>query len=378
MLLISILICKKEKYVIRKIKKKIKKIKKWKKYNNNNYNYNKNINQIPTTNIPLNPIFNMTNEEIRKTKEFISRNVAFTMTGQNFNIFHTHHDNYSRYCEPFDIAQLHGNNYVTGTGIRTFLHSVQEFNQNSTCIIQTPDVFAGLWDHENKTYRFRSGQEFPNSNHLENDIIFPIHVPGHWILGVIRCHNTLREIIIIDPLGNKQKERGDVLLRWLEDEHLLRNKNFIRNEWNIYYNRNNLPRQRDGTECGVFVSMFAFHYIVFKKHPTTSDWDTPMLPKLRLFIAYQIFRLLEHHLALHNRLPYFHTELIDLINDNDEEHPFNDKARCKEDYHEVNPKKITNESYINVDEEFQNIQEVIFKSINEIIALKLSSNKEKI
>ncbi len=47
--------------------------------------------------------------------------------------------------------------------------------------------------------------------------------------------------------------------------------------------------QTDGYNCGVYVAMYAYHFITWSKFPDENvDWDHSQIVKLRLWIAFFI------------------------------------------------------------------------------------------
>lgn len=88
-------------------------------------------------------------------------------------------------------------------------------------------------------------------------IFFPINISNtHWTLAVIFM--TKKEIVYYDSMSG----RGDVFLKglqnWLRDEHKEKKKGqeLDLSEWSSYC-MNDVPQQRNGTDCGVFTIVCA-------------------------------------------------------------------------------------------------------------------------
>mmetsp|Transcript_12228 Transcript_12228/g.24386 ORF Transcript_12228/g.24386 Transcript_12228/m.24386 type:complete len:673 (+) Transcript_12228:244-2262(+) len=88
-------------------------------------------------------------------------------------------------------------------------------------------------------------------------IFFPINVSNsHWCLAVVYPQtNTIR---YYDSLGGKNDCCLDLLERYMQDEGRLRSDSRMQKEWNKEnVGPPSVPRQHDGSSCGVFLCAFA-------------------------------------------------------------------------------------------------------------------------
>jgi sentrin-specific protease 1 len=89
-------------------------------------------------------------------------------------------------------------------------------------------------------------------------IIFPINQGNqHWTSAVIYMED--QRIQYYDSLGGSGKMYLQVLLKYLEDEHLDKKKTPLKSPelWKLVSCTDDTPRQQNGYDCGVFTCMFA-------------------------------------------------------------------------------------------------------------------------
>lgn len=91
---------------------------------------------------------------------------------------------------------------------------------------------------------------------FSKDLVFvPINKSYHWVLGVIDMKN--KKISIYDSLYGKDQRTLDILLRYLEEEHLDKKKTeYDTSDWKTEA-PNNIPKQENAYDCGVFTCIFA-------------------------------------------------------------------------------------------------------------------------
>ena len=91
-----------------------------------------------------------------------------------------------------------------------------------------------------------------------NKIIFPINQGNqHWTSAVIYMEE--QRIQYYDSLGGSGKMYLQVLLKYLEDEHMDKKKTPMKSPelWKLVSCTDDTPRQQNGYDCGVFTCMFA-------------------------------------------------------------------------------------------------------------------------
>lgn len=89
-------------------------------------------------------------------------------------------------------------------------------------------------------------------------IIFPINQGNqHWTSAVIYMEE--QRIQYYDSLGGKGKHYLQVLLQYIQDEHLDKKKTPLKcpELWTLVPCTEDTPRQQNGYDCGVFTCVFA-------------------------------------------------------------------------------------------------------------------------
>ena len=129
---------------------------------------------------------------------------------------------------------------------------------------------------------------------FSGDILFPLHhAENHWLLVIIprlttvpgRYATSPRVVYVLDPYGRgiAHVSHFRLIAAWLQcacpDD--------VRPVTPIYEVRE-IPRQRDMFSCGVYVSMFAYHWIWCGTLPTPEDFDDRKAAAFRLFMAHTI------------------------------------------------------------------------------------------
>jgi hypothetical protein len=118
-----------------------------------------------------------------------------------------------------------------------------------------------------------------HGSHLDGDIVFPIHRPGHWIFAVVACRE--RHIYVIDSVGhaNSAYAHADVnanLRRWLRDEWAKHRPHdaFDAADWTTSFSGSAHPAQHDGFTCGLFTCMQAYYWARHRRLALATDFDT--------------------------------------------------------------------------------------------------------
>jgi sentrin-specific protease 1 len=91
-----------------------------------------------------------------------------------------------------------------------------------------------------------------------NKIIFPINQSNqHWTSAVVFMEEE--KIQYYDSLGGSGKRYLQVLLQYLQDEHLDKRKCPMKSPelWTLVPCTVETPRQQNGYDCGVFTCLFA-------------------------------------------------------------------------------------------------------------------------
>jgi Ulp1 family protease len=166
-----------------------------------------------------------------------------------------------------------------------------------------------------------------DSSRLLDDIIIPIHIPGHWILAIILPANS--RMILIDSMHHDRKslhfEKAKNILRWYNELCvLLKQKVSIPiSQWTIISKSDSrthlpLPLQTDWHSCGVFVAITAAYWIVHQRLPSVSDWTQQDIPILRLHMAATLFENERFDIQFGNQTQERSADYIDLTKDDKE------------------------------------------------------------
>ena len=110
-------------------------------------------------------------------------------------------------------------------------------------------------------------------------LLFPVHLGNHWCLGIMNMKKKRLEYY--DSLGGGNPECFSAMKLYLESEH--QDKKNKPMEWTGWgenvVNGKDLPRQLNGSDCGVFAAMFAEAFSR-DAYPTFAQSDMPNLRKL--------------------------------------------------------------------------------------------------
>jgi sentrin-specific protease 1 len=91
----------------------------------------------------------------------------------------------------------------------------------------------------------------------EMRVMFPVHLGNHWCLGVINFRDKRLEYY--DSLFGANPECMQAMREYVNGEHMDKKKRpFDWSGWGTdVINPSKLPRQENGSDCGVFAAMFA-------------------------------------------------------------------------------------------------------------------------
>ena len=157
-------------------------------------------------------------------------------------------------------------------------------SNNDRNIILLPDYFYAQLSQIHQGYNFANVTDFITRKFVENpalldsDIIFPIHIPGHWIFAIIV--GPERILYLIDSMGKLYGRIAENIIRWYHDMSFFLDKRFpfTTNDWSIVASMVNSPSQTDSHSCGVFAIMTAIYWIRERRLPTMSDWTQNNIP----------------------------------------------------------------------------------------------------
>lgn len=115
-------------------------------------------------------------------------------------------------------------------------------------------------------------------------IILPVHQGIHWTAAVIDL--ARKEVAYYDSMGGEDDDVIDSLLQYIKDEAKnKRQQDWDVSEWRKRYPKD-IPRQRNGCDCGVFTIMYADYFGMNK------PWDFAQehMDDIRINVVYDLIR----------------------------------------------------------------------------------------
>jgi hypothetical protein len=207
-----------------------------------------------------------------------------------------------------DVASLMGTRWLTNIVIDVFLsvkflefrHSAPHETYRPSTLL--PSRFSYLILKEKHTWdRVADMTAQLSALYLENDIIFPYNVPGHYISCIISKFQ--RSIFIIDGYPNRpHRDLFEPIKVWFTQEHISRaieppDYNDQDFPWR-FLSGNSLPRNRpfqtDDTSCGPLTAFTLLHYMLHGRLPVAAETFTQRdVPNLRQYMAYSILKVFQ-------------------------------------------------------------------------------------
>lgn len=115
-------------------------------------------------------------------------------------------------------------------------------------------------------------------------ILVPVHLGAHWCLAVIDFTNKLLEYY--DSMGGSNDRCLDELSEYICEESLdKRKEEFDFSEWH-FINRDDIPQQMNGSDCGMFTCKFA----EFASRRAQISFTHQHMPYFRKRMVYEICR----------------------------------------------------------------------------------------
>ena len=142
------------------------------------------------------------------------------------------------------------------------------------------------------------------------EAVIPVHINNnHWILAVVNCR--VHVVYLLDPYQRQSQTHRNVsnLLVMLFSRIV---SNGSTASWTVETVIPNLPKQTDGTSCGVFVSFYAYFWINYRRFPTTQDFVQETVPHLRLFMASRLLSFARGGLSTHLERSNLRPDMNDL------------------------------------------------------------------
>ena len=118
-------------------------------------------------------------------------------------------------------------------------------------------------------------------------LLIPVHVVDHWALGVVDMMNKMT--VYLDSLGSDSVEFHSTILAYLQSEFAAKHpgQDMAWNAWSRKTASKTLPLQSNGSDCGIFICMYALALASGNDFSTIS---TDRVPVMRRRIACDIAR----------------------------------------------------------------------------------------
>eukprot|EP00118_Oscarella_pearsei_P023566 m.283539 g.283539 ORF g.283539 m.283539 type:complete len:424 (+) comp40671_c0_seq19:616-1887(+) len=155
-----------------------------------------------------------------------------------------------------DVTYLWNNKWISDAAIGGFLSMALAHYHTSHkkfCLI---DTVMGVYLKREQYNQIAQWLQKRGNSFISVDIfVIPIHIPGHWLIGFIETAE--KTVTVLDPLGAVNCLNA---LEWqLRLWNLVKamSVSVKKNEWSFMSSKNfdNLPLQKNGVDCGVFVIM---------------------------------------------------------------------------------------------------------------------------
>jgi len=154
-----------------------------------------------------------------------------------------------------DVQRLSGYEWLNDEVINFYLSMLKERSTNSTtkCLFYN-SFFYTLYQ---KGYaRVRRWSTKANVDIFEMDkVIFPVHLGNHWCTAVINLRDKKFEYY--DSMGSPNYKCIQLMRKYLEEEYKDKKKGVFDITGWTEYQPQDIPKQENGYDCGIFACMFA-------------------------------------------------------------------------------------------------------------------------
>ena len=209
-------------------------------------------------------------------------------TSRNTNIILTRLKNL--HSDEKDFASLFLKQWLTGCIIQDFLDAVlygeKYKSKNIPCYFLSNEFYFYL-SHNNKYSYSCSHTEKLKNSHFYGDLLFVVHVPGHWLIAIISFVD--KHIIVLDPISSAYKNSiniSEYLKRFVVDEYKHRlNLDINISEWKISTSWSGLSFQDNSYSCGVFACVRLEYWCKYRRFPTNIEFKQSDDASFRLYIT---------------------------------------------------------------------------------------------
>ncbi|CAG5113329.1 Oidioi.mRNA.OKI2018_I69.chr2.g7440.t1.cds [Oikopleura dioica] len=237
----------------------------------------------------------MPSDPFPKFTDEMSQFVKSSLAGKNAN------DIVSEIPQMFvtksDMETLNESTWIDGEVINFYLKLIEMRSQTLSTMPRIKSLssffYTKLKEHGPNSVK-RWTKKF---NIFQSDLVFfPINMivptpsepfpkkPNHWTLAYADMRR--KRLCYLDSLGAYNTECVTTLFEYLKAEHLLKQEKPLSQDWKIESIAENIPRQMNNFDCGIFAMTFAEYlsrdavFAFTQKHAST----------LRKLIAYQILQ----------------------------------------------------------------------------------------
>ena len=187
----------------------------------------------------------------------------------------------------FEFKDLHsfvGETWLTGNALSMGIYSVarrQPFGDFQPCTVFDTCLYAHMTGNPtgiSNPYSFEATLKFTSLlcvDYLERDIVFPVHLPGHYISVIISYEKGF--IAVIYPYHTTQSIVLSNIMRWYLDEYArlhgqrpIRSSRFNINNW-VIFNGSSLPigltkqPYNDTWSCGPITAAIICNWIQYRE-----------------------------------------------------------------------------------------------------------------
>jgi hypothetical protein len=208
----------------------------------------------------------------------------------------------------FEIATLSGTSWLSAVTIDSFLvaklvefQSVKPHDEYTPCTLLSSHFSYWLLNLKRGWTSVHGMTAQLPPAYLEEPILFPYNVPGHYISCIISKFQRI--IYIIDGYqGRTHLELFDPIKEWLTQEHIAKHvepPDYDSQEfpWQFLSGRSlplDRPIQKDGTSCGPMTAFTILEYLQYRRLPkaveTFTEKDVPQLRKYMAFTLLKVFQ----------------------------------------------------------------------------------------
>jgi len=190
----------------------------------------------------------LTEQEEEKIEQALDDGYGDTVVSEKFNI----------QLKKSDILRLKDYEWLNDEVVNFYVNLLMDRNQNNQ---NMPKIFVfntffyGIIEKSNYSYsRVRKWTKSVDLFSLDK-VIVPVHLGNHWCLAVVNFNDKKFEYY--DSLGGDNPTCHKALRKYIADEYKDKKKadfDFI--GWENFTPKN-IPHQRNGYDCGVFMCKFA-------------------------------------------------------------------------------------------------------------------------